>query len=487
MSTGITLLGLGPGDPVLLTRQAWEELESTPVIYLRTRHHPAISGFPPGITIHSFDDLYADKDTFEAVYEGIVERVLELGRRPEGIVYAVPGSPFVAEATTPEIQRRATQEGIPIRIIEGLSFLEPTLSLLGSDLLPHTAIVDALLMVSAHVPPFPADIPALIAQIYSQSVASEVKLTLAAIYPDEHPVKLVHAAGTPDASVDSIPLYELDRSQNIGLLTCLYVPPLGPGTSFEAFQEIVAHLRAPDGCPWDKEQTHRSLRPYLLEEAYEALSALDSGEAQSMLEEFGDLLLQIVLHAQIANENGDFDMADVLQTIHAKIVRRHPHVFGDINIEGVGHVLKNWERLKAAERAEKGTADQGLLAGVALALPALVQAEQFQKRAARVGFDWPSIEGVVEKVEEELGEVLAAPDEQRLALEIGDLLFAVVNLARWYEMDAESALREANARFRQRFSKIEEAARQQGKELSDLSLSEMEDHWQAAKKDEGAN
>jgi tetrapyrrole methylase family protein/MazG family protein len=480
---GITLLGLGPGDPALLTRQAWKLLENATEIYVRTCQHPTLAGFPDTITIHSFDDLYEKSENFEAVYAHIVQQVLALGQRPEGVIYAVPGHPFVAEATGPEIARQARTLGIPVQVVDGLSFIEPALSALGVDPFPRLALVDAIELGSAHAPTFPPDAPALIAQIYSSMVASEVKLTLMEVYPDQHPVQLVHGAGTPQVKVESLELYEIDRSPHIGLLTALYVPPLGPATSFEAFQELVAHLRAPDGCPWDREQNHQTLRSDLLEETYETLAALDADDPQAMSEEFGDLLLQIVLHAQIASEYGEFKMPDVLRGIHTKIVRRHPHVFGDVVVDSVGNVLQNWEKLKAEERLAKGKSEAGLLDSVPAALPALSLGEEYQKRAARVGFDWPNVQGVLDKVCEEADEVRTAEESKRPA-EIGDLLFAVVNLARWYHVDAESVLRETNARFKQRFSFIEQAARDRGIKIAELSLQEMDDLWETAKKAE---
>lgn len=477
----ITILGLGPGDPKLLTRQAWETLENASEVYLRTRHHPVVAGLPPHIRVYAFDSLYQNAETFEQVYDEIVQQVLALGRRPEGVLYAVPGHPFVAEATAPEIVRRAGEQGLAVEVVEGLSFLEPVFTALGLDPFPHLALVDALQLATSHVPPFPPAVPALIAQIHSPMVASNVKLTLMSLYPDQHPVKLVHAAGTASQRVEDLALYEIDRSQHIGLLTALYLPPLPPQTSFEAFLEVVAHLRAPDGCPWDREQTHRSLRGDLLEETYEALAAMDADDVDGMREELGDLLLLILLHTQIASDEGEFTIADVLSGIHTKIVRRHPHVFGDFQVKDEQHLLQNWERLKAQERLENGKAEAGLLDGISLALPALAQADQIQKRVARVGFDWPDLQGVLDKLAEELGEVHRAADGEERAVEIGDLLFAVANLARWYKVEPESALREANARFRKRFHYIEQAARAQGRAVSDLTLDEMEALWQQAK------
>ncbi len=480
--SAITLLGLGPGDPDLLTRQAWQVLTQADEIYLRTGQHPTVDGFPPGLRVNTFDHLYQQEETFPQVYARIVEEILRLGKRPQGVIYAVPGHPFVAEATSPEIARRARAEGIPLSVIEGISFLEPTFSALGVDPLPHTAVVDALELVGAHHPPFPPDAPALIAQLYDRQIAAEVKLTLMALYPDEHPVRLVHGAGTSAVQVEELPLYQIDRSEQVGLLTTLYLPPLGPATSMEAFQELIAHLRSPEGCPWDREQTHQTLRPNLLEEAYEVAEAIDANDPAAMAEEFGDLLLQVVLHAQIASEYGEFTLADVIRSIHTKLVRRHPHVFGDVDLDDPEAVIQNWERLKAAERKANGQAEKGILDGVSKALPALTQAQTYQKRAARVGFDWPDIQGVLDKVCEELDEVRNAPDNEARAAEMGDLIFALVNLARWLKIDAESALREANARFRERFAYIEQAARQQGRPLDELSLDEMDALWNEAKR-----
>jgi tetrapyrrole methylase family protein/MazG family protein len=479
--SGITLLGLGPGDPNQLTREAWDVLSSAREVWLRTREHPTVGGLPPTVKIHSFDDYYQNGGTFDEVYGAITQKVLELGRRAEGVIYAVPGHPFVAESTCPEIARLARDEGLALRVVEALSFLEPAFSALGLDPYPRLTLYDALTLGQAHVPAFAPDSPVLIAQIYSRLVASEVKSTLTAIYPDEHRVRLVHAAGTQDQIVEELALYEIDRSEHIGLLTSLYVPPLGEGASFESFQEIVAHLRAPNGCPWDREQTHASLRKHLLEESYETISAIDSGDFHAMREEFGDLLLQIMLHSQIASEEGEFTVNDVVKGIYDKIIRRHPHVFGDVKVNGVEGVLANWEKLKEKERKGKGDREKGLLDGVPLALPALSQAQEYQDRAARVGFDWPEIEGVLDKIAEEIQEVKRAETDWQLADELGDLFFVLVNLARWKNVDAESALRGTNMKFKKRFGYIETSARKEGHNLSELSLDEMESLWQEAK------
>ncbi len=477
----ITLLGLGPGDPQLLTREAWDVIQSAQEIHLRTRQHPAIADFPAGLAVHSFDALYEQSDSFETVYTRIVEQVLELGMRPQGVIYAVPGHPFIAEATGPEIVRRATELGGSVRVLSGISFLEAVYAALGLDPFPRASLMDAFDLSGRHVPPFPPDVPVLVAQIHSRQMASEVKLTLMSVYSDTHPVKLVHAAGTARELVEALPLYEMDRSPHIGLLTSLYVPPLGEYSSIESFMDIVARLRAPDGCPWDREQTHLSLREHLLEETYEVLEALDAEEMPALGEELGDLLFQVVFHAQIASENGDFDFAGVVRGIAEKLVRRHPHVFGEVSVSGVDDMLKNWERIKAAERAGKGQVEQAsILNGVLGSLPALAQASALQRKAAGVGFDWPDVDGVLAKLVEEVGEFTQAVESERES-ELGDVLFVLAHLANWYGINPEDALRGANLRFRARFGYVEAAAARTGKKVSDFSLDELNGFWDQAK------
>jgi len=466
-TTGITLLGLGPGAADLLTRQAWDLLLQIPEIYLQTSKHPAVADFPQTLQVYSLDQLSA---------ADMVAQVIELGRHPQGVVFGVPGHPLVANPISLEIVRRSREEGLPLQVVAGMGFLEATGAVLGIDLLPQTTLVDAGEVLRYHTPLFPPHTPALILNL-NASNAQRLQAVLEHVYPQNHPLHLVDAAGV----VSAFPLNELAGQAAFGLLARLYLPALGPATSFEGFQEIVAHLRAPEGCPWDREQTHLSLRQSLLEETYEVLAALDSEDPQSLREELGDLLLQIVLHAQIANEYGEFRIADVIQGIQTKLVHRHPHVFGDTQVDGVDNVLQNWEKLKAAERAKKGKTAASLLDGVPKALPALTQAEQYQGRAARVGFEWPELQNVLDKIQEEIEEVRQAGTAEERAFEIGDLFFATVNLARTLQVEPESALRQANQRFRGRFGYIENAARQQERLVSDLKLDEMLALWQEAK------
>ena len=302
-----------------------------------------------------------------------------------------------------------------------------------------------------------------------------------AVFTENHIVRVIRVKSEGQVLIDEIHLDELGSLSVLDRDTWLFFPPLNRETSFQEFQEIIAHLRAPNGCPWDREQTHLSLRNNLLEEAYETLEAIDRLDVDGMQEELGDLLLQIVLHSQIATEAGEFRMEDVITGISRKIIRRHPHVFGDTTVEGVKGVLQNWEKLKEKERSDKGSVEKGLLDGVPVILPSLTQAQELQDRAARVGFDWPTIEPVWEKVLEELEEVRQAETPEEVEKELGDLLFAVVNLTRWFKVDSESALRGTNHKFRRRFKHIEKSARKTGRDMQSMTLDEMDGYWNEAK------
>ncbi len=263
------------------------------------------------------------------------------------------------------------------------------------------------------------------------------------------------------------------------------VPALRPEDNLASphgMAAISARLRAPDGCPWDREQTHLTLRPYLLEEAYETLDAIEHGTPDDLAEELGDLLLQVILHAQFAAEEGSFDLTDVYRSITGKIVRRHPHVFGTVEVSGVGQVLSNWETIKAGEREERGKKDEGPFGGVARALPALAGSREIQERASALGWDWDAIEPVWEKVAEELDELRGAATQEERLHELGDVLFASVNLARWMKVDPEEALRAANHRWVARHRAVEELAAQRGVDLATLSLAEKDELWDEVKR-----
>jgi MazG family protein len=300
------------------------------------------------------------------------------------------------------------------------------------------------------------------------------------LYPADH---LVGRFGAPDGTT----VGELSATDLAGPL---YLGPVAPEAAFASpwgMPWISSRLRALDGCPWDREQTHESLRSHLLEEAYEVYDALADGATPALAGELGDLWLQVVLHAQLAAEAGIFDLTDVQAAIASKIVRRHPHVFGDAEARTATDVNRQWERIKQAERAaeasagEEVTAPKSALEGISRSLPALAASQEMQERAAHLGYDWPSIDGILAKVDEELAELAEAPSAAARAEEVGDLLIVLVNLARHHGVDAEAALRGANGKFRRRFGIVERLAAAQGVALRDLSFAELDELWDQAK------
>lgn len=361
--------------------------------------------------------------------------------------------------------------------------LDEILSAAGLDDLTGLQVVAAQHVTALHHPPLNPDFPAVLTAESDPAAAPlwrDIQRVLRNQYPDAHPVQIVFPAEDMTIIAAEYTLEALDGAQPVpGAWFAVVVPPLPQMSSFERFQETIAHLRAPEGCPWDRKQTHRSLRPYLLEETYEVLDALDSGDMDDLREELGDLLLQIVLHSQIAVGAGTFSMADVIATINAKIIRRHPHVWGEVNAEDEDAVKVNWDRLKQQEKGESGRKSR--LDGVSQSLPALSQAFSYQDRAARVKFDWDTIAPVIAKVHEEIEELQNAPDAEAREGEVGDLLFAVVNWARWLGVEPESALRSTNARFYRRFHYIEQQVAAQNLDWDDLTLGEMDELWEQAK------
>lgn len=514
----LTLLGLGPGAPEQLTEQARTHLRAGPTLWLRTRIHPTVAALVELEAARSFDDLYETAPDFATIYDEIARTVVTEATTTD-LTYAVPGHPLVAEATTRAIMRLAREHQIEVRVIAGLSFIEPVctalehdpfergLQLLDAlDLLPPPAEhpaeakdrawseMQAIGSYAAPLVPFPLvpTQPTLLIQLYHRRVASEAKLTLLGHYPPDHPVTLVFHAGLPDQQVRTVALHELDHQSGLDHLTAAYLPPLAPHAAvrgLEGLQWVITRLLGPYGCPWDRQQTHASLRPFLLEETHEVLEALDGDDPHALSEELGDLLLQIVLHSEMGRQAGTFEWGDVTTAVTEKLIRRHPHVFGDLAVSGSDEVLRNWDAIKKQEQAAQGKVRKSLLDGVPKGLAALAAAQQITQKATKVDFDWPDRSGVWAKVEEELRELREVdPDDQlsraHLEEEFGDLLFAMANLARWLDLDAETALRQANTKFRRRFARMEELAGASGTELAALDLIGKDRLWEQAKQDE---
>lgn len=481
MNGRIKVVGLGPGSWESLTLKAVKELETADRIVLRTEKHPVVDYLKStGIEYEALDSFYEQGETFDQVYDDIAAYLLEQSLRSD-LVYCVPGNPAVAEASVELLKTKGEKRGVEVEIIPGMSFLDAIYDKLEVDPVKDIQIVDGLRIVDRDID---TSRGCIITQVYNRLAAAEVKLALMEYYDDGHPIKAVRAAGVAGLEmVREVPLYELDRLEFIDHLTTIYVPPCDKKKyDLRDLLKIMKVLRGDGGCPWDREQDHRSLMPYLLEETYEVLDAIEKEDLGLLEEELGDVLLQVVFHSQIAWEEGNFSFGEVVNKICVKLLSRHPHVFGGKRAEDSDHAIERWE---ASKREEKGTSSYTkTLEDIPVVLPSLIRSYKVQQKAALAGFDWDRIEEVMDKVKEELielEEVYKSGKMNRIREEIGDLLFAVVNLARFEKVQPELALKETTEKFINRFRFIEENSHLMGKNLNQMSLSEMEELWQLAK------
>ena len=535
-STEITILGLGTGRWEDLTLQARALLERAAsdkkTVFFRTLIHPIIEQLKheiPDLRITSFDSFYDEATDWDTLYQRIAQEICTQAEQHPPVHYAVPGHPLIGEASVQLILQQARERDLSTSIVAGLSFLEPVCAALELD--PFTSgmqMIDATDLAALRSDEIAGKIiptiPLLVAHIYHRRQASAVKLALSDCYPDEWPVKLVRSTGlatsetvgehggdktrpyittgetvgeqggdkprpyiTAGETVIEMPLYEIDRNSLASHFNALYVPPLEALDALripETLRYITMRLRRdPDGCPWDRQQTHQSLTRYVIEETYEVVEALEENDLEKLAEELGDLLLQVYLHAEIARQDGDFNIGDVFEHVSAKLIRRHPHVFGQIEVENAGQVVQNWEEIKRQERIAVGkdVQSESILDGVPLASPALIVAQKYQKRAAKIGFDYDNLPAVLAKLTEELQELQEAATPEHKREEMGDVLFMVARVARELNIDAEEALRYANRKFRQRFQAMEHISRQERRTFSSYSLDEWLHLWNRVK------
>src|SRR5690606_23346093 len=400
----IQVIGLGAGDLDQLPLGVYKKIKNAAELYVRTEDHPVLKELAEeGVTFNSFDAIYEKHDTFAPVYAEIADTLIALSKE-QSLIYAVPGHPLVAEQTVQYLVEAEKKGDFRLVIEGGQSFLDPIFGALridpieGFQLLDGTAMASDDVNMAQHV---------LIAQVYDSFSASEVKLTLMEKYPEDYEVTIVTAAGSANEVLRKVPLYELDRAAEVDNLTTIYVPPavdqMDRLKEWQTFRQIVARLRSPEGCPWDREQTHESLRPYLLEEAHELLQAIEEEDDEAIAEELGDVLLQVFSHAQIGQDNGYFQLEDVLSAVSAKMIRRHPHVFGDAEAATSDEVVSNWQAIKAQEKPQSAS----ILGGQERYSSSLMTSYDYQKRAAKVGFSRSDADGAWEKCADELQEFQA--------------------------------------------------------------------------------
>lgn len=465
----IDIVGLGPGDIERLPDPMIDFLlDPDRVVVARTRHHPAAAQLAERREVAFCDDLYERSDDFDSVYESIADRVIGLAADGD-VIYAVPGSPRLGELAVGKIRARAEATIHPAE-----SFLDTVLDIVGID-----PLADGLQILNGHdFPPVPVfDRPTVIGHLDDPTVLAEIGSVIDRTAPEGFEVTVIRGAGASDEVVWRGSPALVDSSL-AGYRTSMYVPPHANGM----VGAISMMRRLRDECPWDRKQTHESLIRYLIEETHELIEALtwlidsepeDLGAYAEVEDELGDVLLQVLFHAVIAEDAGAFTISDVAHQLREKMVRRHPHVFGDVDAADAETVRRNWDEIKAGERpAPSGS----LLDGVP-AMPALARATELSRRAARVGFDWESAADLEEVVAAEMRELFSAGDADAIRHELGDVLFSVVNLARHLDVDPEVALRSAAGRFERRFRSMEERA-----DLTTLDLAEMNRLWDDVKR-----
>lgn len=483
MKPKIDIIGLGAGDLDQLSIGIYKKLQDTKKpVFIRTLDHPLVADLEKeGVTFKSFDAIYESHQQFGDVYVQIAAELSQSAKDDGEIIYAVPGHPMLAEQT---VQLLLENDELDVSILGGQSFLDDLFRVLRIDPIDGFQFVDATsfnrngLNYQQHL---------IFCQVYDSFIASEVKLSLLEDLPPEHPVTVVCAVGSEKESIETIPLVELDHYSKVSNLTSVYVPPVQEeqlNHQFFRLKEVISVLRGPNGCPWDKKQTHASLKKYLIEEAYELLEAIDLEDDEKIIEELGDVLLQVMLHSQIGEDAGFFTVDDVINTVTEKMIRRHPHVFGDVKAEDEDTVMKNWQAIKQEEKPETNTS---VMQDIPLDSPALLLAEAIQKRAKKVGFDWDEVEGVWDKIAEELAEVKEAAiqgDHAEMEAELGDVLFAIVNLTSYYKVNPEIALTRTNQKFLRRFKYLENRVAESDRSFEEYKLEELDVWWEEAKEEE---
>ena len=478
----IKVVGLGPGAVGSLTIETLEILKESKNIYLRTEKHPTVDYLKSlFIKFETYDDKYSEYNNFDDVYKAIAEDLIQKHEMYGDIIYGVPGHPLVAETSVKILIELCKKNEIDIEIVTAVSFIDAVIQSLKLDPIEGLKIIDAFDIKNQVLD---KRIGLLITQVYNKSISTDVKLALLEYYKDDMEVYFVRAAGIKGLECTrKIKLYELDRQEDIDYLTTIYIPKdLEATLDFQDLIEVMNTLRAENGCAWDKEQTHESMKKFLIEECYEVLEAIDLKDEDKIIEELGDVLLQVVFHAQIGKEEGYFNINDVIKGVTNKMISRHPHIFKNKEIKNSNEVLESWETIKKEENGFINYTE--ILKHVPKNLPGLMRAYKVQEKASKVGFDWDSVEPAMEKVLEELQEVkdvYKGKNRAKIIEEVGDLVFTTVNVARMLDIDPEFAVNYTIDKFINRFQYIEENASSRNLDLKDMSLAEMDALWNESK------
>ncbi len=487
MNGKITVIGLGSSNEEHLSLGAYKILTNSEHVYFRTEIHPVVEFLKKEkLQFITFDYLYDSMTKYDDVYQEITSLLIDEAKKGKDLVYGVPGHPMVAEKSVKYILEKGKENNIVIEIFGGESFIDTFFSKL------HIDPIEGFLFFNGETV-LRSDLNTtkniIIGQVYNRFIASDLKLTLMELYPDDYVVWIVSNLGIDEEEkIIKTCLFELDHhAEMFHHLSSVFVPKSDEEklrlNQCSKLIEIVEILRSPEGCPWDRVQTHQSIRKHLIEETYELVEAIDESDVNLMEEELGDVLLQVLLHSRIAEEDGYFNIYDVIEHINKKLIRRHPHVFGDKKAKEVEDALTHWNEVKQKEKEMTGEERLSVLDGIPKDLPAVLKAYKIQKKAADVNFDWINIEDVYDKIEEEINELKQANEDEKL-VELGDLLFSVINLARFLQLDPEEALAKTNSKFMKRFHYIEEMLKEKNIPITSATLEQMESYWDDAKKKE---
>ena len=457
--------------PQTLTQTVWNIIQSADCLYLQTAEHPSARPIlEAGLSFVSMDDLYTSEPDYSALQEAIAKRLTS----GSDCVYAVPGDGCFDQL--PAIERAAKANGFRVECLSGVPYAKAAF--------PN--VQDAVLCTARTLPKHPIpSMPLCVQELDNPMIAGEVKLALSAYYPEEWTVTLATMQQDGHYATRSFPLYELDRKKTLFAGSVLLVPPITfeekTRYTYDDLVTVMQRLRAPNGCPWDREQTHASLKKDLIEECYELNDAIDEQDDAHIIEELGDVLMLVVFHSVIADEQGRFNEADVADGVIKKLIYRHPHVFGSDVLKSADEVLVKWDELKRKEKQQKSYKD--VLCSVPKGFPALMRSQKIQKKAGKVGFDWNRAEDALFKIDEERKELQRAMAENgNVAEEAGDLLFAAVNVIRLLGLDAEQILHDTCDKFIRRFAKMEELVVADGYTLDQMTLEEQDGYWEKAKK-----
>lgn len=468
------IVGLGTGDFEDLTFKAHSLINSDLKKFARTIRHPI---FKNNIkNLFSFDYLYEKHDEIEEVYNELKQIILDELKQNNELIYLVPGSPYNSDLIVEDLIKNSSSI-IDIEIIDGMSFLDKALKLLNNSKM-NIKLIDANDVSKLN---FDIHSTNIIGQIESRSLASKLKIEMQEVYPDDYKIKIIDVL---DNKIEDISLFNIDRQKKYDYSTYISVESIEnsmlPLYNINDLINLMIILRSSDGCPWDRKQTHSTLRECVIEEAYEVVEAIENNDIDNLVEELGDLLLQVVFHAQIASEEGYFDFADIVKGIYTKLYIRHPHVFGDKDAENENDAKLTWEEVKKLEK--NFTTYTQKLNDIPKSMSPLSRGYKIQKVAAEVGFDWPDISGAILKVKEETTELMEAynlMDKSKVEEELGDLIFALINFSRYMNINPDIALNRTNLKFIKRFKFIEENAE---KNLKDMTLEEMDYLWELSKR-----